>query len=367
MPKKSKKKSSSLRQLDSGNWNTCVYYKDENGNERYKSITAPDPNQVLLAAAQFKADTAKKKKAATSTDLLTVGEAMDRVIASKSEVWSPTTYLSNTAIRKNNLQDLMHVRICDLTQDMVQVSINKEALTHAPKTVRNMHGFLSSVLKTFRPDFTLTTTLPQRVKPKIVIPTEEEVFTLLKVSQGTPMELPIILGAFCGLRRSEIAGLTVDSVDFKNRTLTIREAVVRSKGKATTWTRKTTKTVESTRTIRLFPQAYNSISQLIGDLPPHAPLVTLSPNKITERFTRLCDLNLTRRFKFHSLRHFFVSVAIGQGIPKEYVCRLVGHNSSKMVDEVYFHLMAAMKTEAEDKLEARFALYLQDSCTDSCT
>ena len=169
------------------------------------------------------------------------------------------------------------------------------------------------------------------------------------------------------MRRSEIVGLTVDSVDFQNRTLTIREAVVRSKGKATTWTRKTTKTVESTRTIRLFPQAYTSISNLIGDLPPHAPLVTLSPNKITERFTRLCDLNLTRRFKFHSLRHFFVSVAIGQGIPKEYVCRLVGHNSSKMVDEVYFHLMATIKTEAEDKLEARFALYLQDSCTDSCT
>lgn len=367
MPKKSKKKSSSLRQLPSGNWNTCVYYKDAEGEERYKSITAPDPNQVLLAAAQFKADMAKNKKAATSTDLLTVGEAMDRVIASKSEVWSPTTYLSNTAIRRNNLQDLMAVRVCDLTQDMVQGSINKEALTHAPKTVRNMHGFLSSVLKTFRPDFVLTTTLPQRIKPQIIIPTEEEVFALLKVSQGTPMELPIILGAFCGLRRSEIVGLTTDSIDLKNRTMTIREAVVRNKTKASTWTRKTTKTVESTRIVRLFPQAYNLISRLIESIPPHASLVDLSPNKITDRFTRLCDLNLARRFKFHSLRHFFVSVAIGQGIPKEYVYRLVGHNSSKMVDEVYFHLMASMKTEAEDKLEARFALYLQDSCTDSCT
>lgn len=366
MAKKSTKKGGiTLRRLPSGSWNTCVYYKDVEGKERYKSITAPDTNQVLLAAAQFKADLAKSQKASASLDLLTIGEAMDRVIASKSEVWSPTTYLSNSSIRKNNLQDLMAVRICDLTQDMVQVSINKEALTHAPKTVRNMHGFLSSVLKTFRPDFTLTTTLPQRVKPKIVIPTEEEVFTLLKVSQGTPMELPIILGAFCGLRRSEIAGLTVDSIDLKNRTMTIREAVVRNKTKASTWTRKTTKTVESTRIVRLFPQAYNSISRLIGNVPPHAPLVNLSPNKITDRFTRLCDLNLTRRFKFHSLRHFFVSVAIGQGIPKEYVCRLVGHNSSKMVDEVYFHLMASMKTEAEDKLEARFSLYLQGSCTNS--
>ena len=358
MPKR-KKKSASLRQLPSGSWNTCVYYKDENGEERYKSITRSDPNQVLLAAAQFKADMAKNKKAATSTDLLTVGEAMDRVIASKSEVWSPTTYLSNTAIRKNNLQDLMHVRICDLTQEMVQVAINKEALTHAPKTVRNMHGFLSSVLKTFRPDFTLTTTLPQRVKPKIVIPTEEEVFALLKVSQGTPMELPIILGAFCGLRRSEIAGLTVDSVDFKNRTLTIREAVVRSKGKSTTWTRKTTKTVDSTRVIRLFPQAYEAISRSCANLPPHAPLVTLSPNKITERFTTLRKCHAAQNFHFHCLRHFCVSAMISQNVPKEYVYNFVGHKNSKMVDEVYFHVMQSVKTEVEDKMESYFASILK--------
>lgn len=358
MPKKSKKKSSSLRQLASGSWNTCVYYKDENGEEHYKSITRADPNQVLLAAAQFKADMAKNKKAAT-TAALTVGEAMDRVIASKSEVWSPTTYLSNTAIRKNNLQDLMPVKLCDLTQEMVQISINKESLTHSPKTVRNMHGFLSSVLRVYRPDMKLTTTLPQKVKPKIIIPTEEEIFALMDASKDTPMELPIILGAFCGLRRSEIVGLTTDSVDLARRTLTIREAVVRNKDKSATWTRKTTKTVESTRTIRLFPQAYETISRVCAALPPHSPLVTLSPNKITERFTNICKRNIDRHIKFHWLRHFCVSAMISQNIPKEYVYNFVGHKNSKMVDEVYFHIMASVKTETEDKMEAYFASILR--------
>lgn len=359
MPKKSKKKSSSLRQLASGNWNTYVYYKDENGKEHYKSITAPDPNQVLLAAAQFKADMKKNKKAATSTDHLTIGEAMDRVIASKSEVWSPTTYLSNSAIRKNNLQDLMSVRICNLTQEMVQVSINKEALTHAPKTVRNMHGFLASVIRVYRPDLKLTTTLPQKVKPKIVIPTEEEIFALMDASKDTPMELPIVLGAFCGLRRSEIVGLTKDSVDFNRRTLTIREAVVRNKTKDKTWTRKTTKTTDSTRTIRLFPQAYEAICRTCADLPPHAALVALSPNKITDRFRALRIQHAYQDFHFHCLRHFCVSAMISQNIPKEYVYNFVGHKNSKMVDEVYFHVMQSVKTEVEDKMEAYFSTILR--------
>ena len=360
MPKR-KKKSASLRQLPSGAWNTCVYYKDENGTERYKSITRPDPNQVILAAAQFRADIENQKAASSGreADRLTLGEAMDRVIASKSEVWSPTTYLSNTAIRRNNLQELMAVKVGDVTQELIQIAINKEALTHAPKTVRNMHGFLSSVLRVYRPDMKLTTTLPQKVKPKIIIPTEEEIFALMDASKDTPMELPIVLGAFCGLRRSEIVGLTVDSVDLKRRTLTIREAVVRSKDKNSTWTRKTTKTVESTRIIRLFPQACEVIGRACAALPPRAPLTTLSPNKITERFSRLCELNIHRHFTFHALRHFYVSAMIAQGIPKDYVIRFVGHNSSKMVDEVYFHVMASAQTAMEDKMDAYFSSILR--------
>lgn len=356
MPKKSKKKSSSLRQLPSGNWNTCVYYKDENGKERYKSITAPDPNQVLLAAAQFKADVAKNKKAVTETDRLTLGEAMDKVLESKSAIWSPTTYRSNRAIRNNNLQGLMPVRLCDLTQDMVQSAINQEAMTHSPKTVRNMHGFLASVLRVYRPDFTLVTTLPQRVKKDILIPTEDDIRILVDATRDTEMELPIILGAFCGLRRSEIAALTPECVDLKSRTLTVRYATVR--GIETTWTTKTTKTTESTRTIRLFPQAYEAVKRLCADLPPKAPIVTISPNKITERFARLCEVNEITHYRFHDLRHFCASAMLGQGIPKKYVSSFLGHNSERMVDQVYFHVMASVKTEAEDKMEAYFAAFL---------
>ena len=134
---------------------------------------------------------------------------------------------------------------------------------------------------------------------------------------------------------------------------------MRSKDKGATWTRKTTKTVDSTRVIRLFPQAYEAVSRACAVLPPHSPLVTLSPNKITDRFSCLCELNTNRRIKFHWLRHFCVSAMIGQNVPKEYVYNYVGHNSSKMVDEVYFHIMASVKTETEDKMEAYFASILR--------
>lgn len=334
-------------------------YTDENGKDHFKSFTDPDPNQVLLAVAQFKADKAahRRESATPTVDRLTLANAMDRVLESKAAVWSPTTYRSNRSIRRNNLQSIMSVRLCDLTQEMVQAAINQEALTHSPKTLRNMHGFLASVLRIYRPEFTLVTTLPQRVKSRISIPNEQEIRVLMDASRGTFMELPIILAAFCGMRRSEIAALTLDCVDFDKRTLTIRSATVR--GVDTTWTIKTTKTTDSTRTIRLFPQAYEAIKRLSADMPPRAPLVTLSPNKITERFTRLCQLGEIPHYRFHDLRHFCVSAMLGQGIPKKYIADYVGHNSENMIDQVYAHIMSSVKTAAEDKMEAYFATILQ--------
>ena len=45
--------------------------------------------------------------------------------------------------------------------------------------------------------------------------TKEELEVLFEVSKGDPLELPIILAAYYGLRRSEILGLKWDAIDFR--------------------------------------------------------------------------------------------------------------------------------------------------------
>ena len=52
-----------------------------------------------------------------------------------------------------------------------------------------------------------------------------EVQALFEAAKGTLIEIPIFLGAFYGLRRSEALGLKWDAIDFQNNTITIRHTV----------------------------------------------------------------------------------------------------------------------------------------------
>ena len=147
------------QKLPSGSWRVRVYDgKDQNGKDRYRSFTASTKKQAEFLAAEY---AAKKKYTVES---MTVGEAIDRYIASKDEVLSPTTLNEYRKMRKNYLQSLMQIRIDRLTREQVQIAVNNEAKTHSAKTVINAHGLLSASLSMHNPDFVLKTTLPRKVK-----------------------------------------------------------------------------------------------------------------------------------------------------------------------------------------------------------
>ena len=87
----------------------------------------------------------------------------------------PTTIREYKRSAKTDLQELMSIKICDLTQETVQQAINHEALTHSPKSVRNMHDLLSAVLQAYRPAFALRTSLPQKERPALYIPSDDDI------------------------------------------------------------------------------------------------------------------------------------------------------------------------------------------------
>ena len=53
----------------------------------------------------------------------------------------------------------------------------------------------------------------------------DEVNALFEAAKGSKLELPILFGAFYGLRRSEAIGLKWDAIDFEQNTITIRHTV----------------------------------------------------------------------------------------------------------------------------------------------
>ena len=340
-----------ITQLPSGAYHATVYsHTDEAGKRHYESFTGHDYNQLMLDIVSFKND---KRISRIDESLgktkLTVASAMDQYIESKSAILSPSTIASYKAIRRNNLLSIQKLTVKQVTQELVQIAINQEAMNKTPKTVRNIHGFLAAVLQVYRPDLILRTTLPQKTKSAIAIPTEEEVKLLVAATKDTEMEIPLLLAACCGMRRSEIAALTWKDIDFTKNTITIKKALVLDDDNELI--EKTTKTTAGTRVIRMFPVVAEALIHYKEHHPDTGEYITIRPDIISHRFEKLVKRTGIPHYRFHDLRHYTVSVMLSLNIPKNYIADFVGHETENMIDKVYGHIMQSRKTSAEDLMQ----------------
>lgn len=334
--------------LPSGSYRIKVLdYKDEDGKAHYRSFTGKNKKAVQLEAAQFEAQ--RKDNRAGN---IAVCCAMERYVESKKNVISPRTYREYTQMRKNSLKMLHQINVNDLTREDVQAAVNAEAESHAPKTVRNMHGLLSSALKMFRPDFTLLTTLPQKEKSDIIIPTEEDVMRLIKDVYDTDIELPVLLAALAGMRSSEIVGLKWANVDLGAGTIKVDTALVRDIHN--NFVEKAPKSHAGYRIIKMIPYLRDEMSRLYTS---DAVFVTpLKANQIYTRYQRaLARVCPGAHYTFHELRHYAASVMIMLGIPVKYIADMLGHETEEMVNRVYGHIMRDKKDQFFERLETYYS------------
>ena len=278
---------------------------------------------------------------------LTVGEAIDKYIESKNAVLSHSTLRGYRTLRNNTMQDIMDVRLDDLTQEKVQRSINAMAKTHSPKSVSNAHGLLSATLALYRPNMVLRTTLPQKVKTEIAIPSPEEVAMIAKTEKGTPYELPFLLAVWCGLRASEICGITWDALN--GNVLHIKQAIV---GNGKNAALKTTKTYSGNRKIRL----PDYLVDLINQQPKTDEFVIhYSGTALYCRLRRTCEKLGLPYYRFHDLRHVQASVMLALNVPDKYAMERMGHASNNMLKNVYQHTMSKKSEEVADQIDSYFS------------
>lgn len=325
------------KKLPSGNYRVRVHI----GNGKYKSFTAERKADAEYAANLY-LQTYKDKRSPTK---ITVGEAIDQYIDSKSNILSPSTIREYRRMRSHYLKDIIDKPVFRLSNQEVQSAINTEAQTHAYKTVRNIYGLLSAALKG---KVDLAVALPQKEKPKITIPTEQEIRQLLQYAAGKEIELPIMLSACLGLRRGEISPLDYTDIDFRRKTVTVSKSMVlNSEGE---WVVKTPKSYSGNRTLKI----YDFIMEKIQSRKDAGlPLVTLTPNQISDEFTYALERLGLPHFRFHDLRHYNASVMLSLNIPDKYAMERMGHATNNMLKTVYQHTMQ----EKEDSVDASLNQY----------
>lgn len=346
---KKKKTAYSVKTLPSGNVRVQVYFgKDENGKRIYKSFTAPTEWEARCMAEEYKLDSENEKK---NSDNFTLNEAFERYIDSKVNVLSPSTIRGYRRIRATELVQfgLSEKRINDLTQEDIQKAVNEYALNHSPKSVRNFHGLISAVLAVFRPSFKLATTLPQKQKNELYIPSDNDIKKLLKAVAGEEIEKAIMLAAFGSLRRSEISPLTAD--DIKGTLLTVNKAMVLNEDNL--WVIKSPKTFAGYRTLEM-PQF------VIDRLPKKGNITSLSPNLITKHFAAALKKCGIPHFRFHDLRHYQASILHAMGVPDKYIIARGGWQTEHTLKNIYQHTMDQKRQEVETKICCYFSQMQHD-------
>ena len=199
----------------------------------------------------------------------------------------------------------------------------------------------------------------------------EEVNALFEAAKGTKLELPILFGAFYGLRRSEAIGLKWDAIDFEQNTITIRHTVTSCDldGKRILVASDTTKTKSSMRTLPLVPFMRERLLALkeeqqenrrlcgrsyikdyleyvcvneIGDL--------IKPHYVTESFPKLLKAKGMRQIRYHDLRHSCASLLLANGVPMKQIQEWLGHSDFSTTANIYAHLDYSSKLTSADAM-----------------
>jgi integrase len=199
----------------------------------------------------------------------------------------------------------------------------------------------------------------------------KEVQELFEAAKGTKLEIPIFLGAFYGLRRSEALGLKWSAIDFDNDTITIQHTVTMCNldGKHVQIAQDTTKTKSSMRTLPLVPVFKAKLEKLREDQKEYMRVcgkcydkryldyicvdemgTLISPHYLTSAFPKLLEKNGLRKIRYHDLRHSCASLLLANGVPMKQIQEWLGHSDFSTTANVYAHLDYNSKLSSADAM-----------------
>ena len=199
----------------------------------------------------------------------------------------------------------------------------------------------------------------------------DEVNALFEAAKGSNLELPILFGAFYGLRRSEAIGLKWDAIDFDQNTITIRHTVTSCDldGKRILVAADTTKTKSSMRTLPLVPFMRERLLALKDEQEDNRRLCgrsyikdyigyvcvneigdLIKPHYVTESFPKLLKANGLRHIRYHDLRHSCASLLLANGVPMKQIQEWLGHSDFSTTANIYAHLDYSSKLTSADAM-----------------
>ena len=336
------------KKLPSGSWRVQFRLNGER-----ISVTAESEDEAIYQAMALK--TKREKTVSATKKEKTVFICVKEYIESKENILSPSSIRGYYIILNNCLGYIGNIKIKDLTEKDLQKWVNMNAEKYAPKSVKSQFGLVTAALRQEKINLDFKSVLLPRIEAKEpVIPNEKQMGEILRIVDGTSVELPVTIAVTLGLRQSEIAGLKWS--DYDGALLDIHGAKVPNKENKYIY-KDSVKSKASKRKLEVEGILKERLDRAERNSEFISPML---PSSVLRKFNHLCDKNGLPRFTMHAERHANASEMLVMGVPDKYAMKRLGQSSPNMIKNVYQHLFEDKEKEYSKSMSSRFESLLKD-------
>lgn len=285
----------------------------------------------------------------------TVDELLDMYIKSRKALGvEATTIKGYETAAKRIYSRFKGICAKDLTSYQVQATVADMADKYSAKTIRNTISLLSSAydnavrLGQLEKNPCKFITLPKKEPTKIDIFSKDEIARFLQALKDERLDYKVAyeLALFCGLRRSEILGLTESAVNVPFKCVTISQTRHNVDGETII---QGTKTESSRRTLAVpdfvlgdvvdLIEKHNSVKYKHTDfLIQDGFGQPMGHSALTTQIYRIEDKAGLPHVSLHDLRHTFASMLNNAHIDIAMISRELGHSNINTTLSVYTHV-----------------------------
>lgn len=341
------------------------------GKQKYVSTTLTKSSpQAHNKAKQILSEKIKKKqeKRSPKSDI-TVREACSLWVKfiQKSDLAYNTkvSYISNAKIIAEEFNEIKISRLTPNKVNMYLLNLLNQGLAHSTVKIRksaflsmlkfasNYNFFVSDELQTKLEVPRMNTPIKTSETDKFLEKKEADyIFSKLK---GTPYYYIFKIQLYTGMRYSEAAAISLNQIDFKNKTIFVNRQWLSNKHDfALPKENKTRIAVFNDQLDGIlkkwlkkregFLKLYNVDTDLLIFNKSGKPYTSANANY------NLKKIKFSKNLTTHIFRHTYITRMVENYVPIKLIAKQVGHSSIKMIEEVYGHFSQKMEKDLANKV-----------------
>lgn len=199
----------------------------------------------------------------------------------------------------------------------------------------------------------------------------EELEKLFKAFKGDPLEIPVILAAFYGMRRSEALGVRWSSIDLEQKTICVNHVVtdIYLDGQTQHIEKDKTKNKSSTRTLPLVKPFEDALINRKKEIEHNKSICGFSycteyrdyinvdqmgerikPGFVSQHFKLVLKKNDLKDIRFHDLRHSCATLLYANGVDLKSIQEWLGHSTIATTANIYTHFDFSKKLQSANAI-----------------